>query len=546
MNARAGLRIRHGTNTEDFPLAHDSAVAHPTLADCLMANGIAIDTRCHQRGWCRGCRARLEDGAVETLDGSIISAPADILTCRIRARPAPDALIRISERAVIRARPHVSVEFAINTPYGLNPLFQRVGARAISAAIDLGTTTVVVALVDATTGEILARAGGLNAQVRFGDNVLTRIMHGSTETGLKELSDAVVTDTLIPLLNEALRKAGRAAGELNGITVAGNTTMLHLLSGENPASIGVAPFTPVFLETRRTSCGSLGLSQRAAGVSADVPVVLLPGLSGYVGADIAAGIVATGMAFDERPSLLLDMGTNGEIALQRNGAFFVSATAAGPAFEGSGLTSGTRAEDGAISALEWTGADWRIERLGGAAVSRGICGSAYLDFLAEGRRHGLLDRNGRFRDAWWEALSPSARAITEQGRAVRIGPEPEAPVISEADVARLMQAKAAIGAGVETLLAAAGMSAGEIGHLYLAGGFGLHLRVANAIAIGMLPGFREDQVRVVGNSALAGAVLAAVDREALAEMEALRDRTTVIELNRDPGFEDRFIDHLAV
>ncbi|HMP75928.1 MAG TPA: ASKHA domain-containing protein [Kiritimatiellia bacterium] len=546
MNRQRGLHIRRGDSAEDVPLNHEPDGAKPTLADLLLANDLPLETRCHQRGWCRGCRAHLEVGQLEALDGMTIAAPAEILTCMVRADQRADAVVRFPERSLVSARPRVGVSFSIDTPYRVNPLFPADGMRNITAAIDLGTTTVVVLLVNVATGELLARAGGLNAQVQFGDNVLTRIAHGSTAAGLAQLREIVIAKTLAPLLSEALRQADVGLDRLNGFTVAGNTTMLHLLAGENPASIGVAPFTPVFLDTTRSSCEQLGLAAKIRGLPGGLPVLLLPGLSGYVGADIAAGIIATGMAFDGNPSLLLDLGTNGEIALQRDREFFVSATAAGPAFEGSGLTSGTRAEDGAIADLAWTGSDWRIGRLGGAAASRGICGSAYLDLLAEGKRHGLLEENGRFRDAWWNALPELMRDKTGHGREIRIGPEPDAPRVSEADIARLLQAKAAIGAGVETLLARVGMSAREIGTLYLAGGFGLHLNVANAIAIGLLPGFQPDQVRVVGNSALAGAVLAAIDRDALAEMEALRTRTTIVELNQDPAFEDRYIDHLSL
>ncbi len=547
MSRPAGLRIRRGEDAADVPLRHAPDAAKPTLADLLLANDMPIETRCHQRGWCRGCRAQLEAGHLESLNGQRISAPADILTCAIRADPDADAIVRVPERSMVSARPRVGVTFSIGTPYRVNPLFPAAGGRGITAAIDLGTTTVVVLLVDVATGELLARAGGLNAQVHYGDNVLTRIVHGSTGAGLAQLQEIVVARTLAPLLREALRKADCAVDALNGITVAGNTTMLHLLAGENPASIGIAPFTPVFLHTTHVEAARIGLSARFPGLPRELPVALLPGLSGYVGADIAAGIVATGMAFDERPSLLLDLGTNGEIALQRDRELFVSATAAGPAFEGSGLSAGTRAEDGAIADLAWTGSDWRIGRLGGdAAPPRGLCGSAYLDFLAEGARHGLLEPSGRFSNAWWTALPGDARVKTNHGRAIRIGPGPEAPLVSEADVARLLQAKAAIGAGVETLLTRAGMAAREIGTLYLAGGFGLHLNVANAIAVGLLPGFEPAQVRVVGNSALAGAVLASLDKDALAEMESLRGRAQVVELNHDPAFEDRYIDHLSL
>jgi uncharacterized 2Fe-2S/4Fe-4S cluster protein (DUF4445 family)/ferredoxin len=545
------LKVLHGAGEQETTLQALPRQSDPTLADVLLANDLPINTRCHQRGWCRGCLVHLDQGRLTMTDGATVVAPASVHACLVRADARTEAVIRVPDRSLVSARPQVGMAFSIDTPYSLNPLFPWADHRGIACAVDLGTTTVVVLLVDSSTGEILSRAGGFNAQVRYGDNVLTRIMHASSPSGLDDLRKIVIRQTIAPLLREACRKAGCDESQVSGMTVAGNTTMLHLLAGESPESIGIAPFTPVFLDTCRLTAEQLGLSSLVKGIPGSLPVVLLPGLSGYVGADISAGILATGMAFDGEPSLLLDLGTNGELALQTGRQFHVCATAAGPAFEGSGLTSGARAEDGAVCDVAIRADPFAIElgRLGarGHAV-RGICGSAYLDFLAEGARSGLLTASGRFAEHIWSRVPDAFRAEAEGARAIRLDGDARHNrlLVSEADIARLLQAKAAIGAGVETLLVRLGMRPDQIKHLYLAGGFGLHLHVEHAISIGLLPGFRADQVRVVGNSALAGALLAALDREALAEMESLRARTTVVELNRDPGFEDRYIDHLSL
>ena len=285
-------------------------------------------------------------------------------------------------------------------------------------------------------------------------------------------------------------------------------------------------------------------------VGADTVVHLLPSISGYLGADIVAGVYATGMVFDEKPSLLVDIGTNGEVVLQSGGKLSACATAAGPAFEGCGLRCGSRAGAGAVSDLRIKMDPFRIVAgtIGDVPLSRatGICGSAYIDFLAQGRMSGLLGGAGRFESEVWEQVPDSHRVLDDDERALRIADEGgrgEA-MVSEVDVALLLQAKAAIGAGIETLLKQAGIEALEIGRVCLAGGFGMHLDVGHAIAIGLLPGFREEQVEVVGNTALAGALLALVDRTTLDEMEELRGQVEVLELNLQDGFEDRYVDHL--
>lgn len=511
-----------------------------TLTDLLASRGFPLNARCGQRGLCRGCMVDLVDGELLDADGATVPPGVSIRSCRMRLPRKGRVILRVHPQARISRAPQVGETFFTDVPCELSPLIPSLPGKDTVFAVDIGTTTVAVLLADAATGEILARAGDFSAQIRYGDNVITRIGAASSPATRLEMRRALVEETLAPLLEKACKRAGRELSRLAGGTIAGNTTMLHILADEDPSPLGIAPFTARFLEGRILQSGEIGLPN-------GMPLHLLPGLSAYIGADITAGVHATGMTLDAAPSLLVDMGTNGEVVLCADGRLVGCATAAGPAFEGSGLSHGTRAQDGAVSGIR-LGLDpfsLETEIIGGNRALSGVCGSAYIDFLASARSCGLLQENGRFDRAMWRGLPEKHRLETEDGFSFSFGGD-GSPAISEIDIAHLLQAKGAIGAGIETLLAAAGVAASDIGCVYLAGGFGMHVNVANAVAIGLLPGFRPEQVKVVGNTALGGALIALLDRSALDEMEVFRGRIEVIELNLQPGFEDCYIDHLAL
>ena len=549
MNSRKIAHLEDGA-TRDLPEGSDNS-----LAEQLSAAGLPLNTRCGGHGLCRGCEVHLREGTL-SVDGKEAHAPAAVRACRAyAASPAGQLVIDVPNRSRIEHKPQVGETFEIAIPYAHQPLFASIpGQRDTGFAVDIGTTTVVVLLVDLETGEVLSRAGGFNEQIRFGDNVVTRIAHAKSPQAIAAMQCAIVNETIAPLLARACEHASRSPQRIAGGAIAGNTTMLHLLVGEDPSSMGVAPFTPRFVAGCQVS--ALQLTLALPGLSPETPIQLLPSIAAYIGADITAGVYATGMMFDAAPSLLIDIGTNGEIVLQNSGKLTACATAAGPAFEGCGLCCGTRAKEGAVSdvclSLDPFLLETQIIGRGAAAPSGEICGSAYLDFLAQGRQSGLLGASGRFDALAWGKIPPAFRCEKEGERAILLAApgganaRESATRISEVDVALLLQAKAAIGAGIETLLETAGIRAADLGPVYLAGGFGMHLNVAHAIAIGLLPGFREEQIQVVGNTALAGALLALVDRSTLGAMEAIRRRVDVIDLNLVDGFEDRYIDHLAL
>lgn len=519
----------------------------PRLSDLLAREGLPLNTRCGGRGLCDGCVIELRQGRLRhAVTGQTVEAGLDatpVRGCEHVLHPDDAASIHIPSRTLLSYKPQIVSEFKLNVPHAHDPLCP-VG---FGAAIDVGTTTVAVMLTDLTDGRVAGRASGFNLQMHLGDNVVTRInLCSSDPSSLHRLQNAVVRETIVPLLKEAAQQAGATLDRIACLSIAGNTTMLHLLAGEDPSPMGVAPFTPAFLHHRVMRGRELGMNEMSGAA-----VHLLPSAAAYVGSDLTAGVVATGLLYDDGPSLLVDVGTNGEIILKRGKQLLGCATAAGPAFEGAGLTCGVRAGDGAVAHVRMDREPLRLttQLIGGKEAGKpiGICGSAYVDLLAEGRRVGLLNGAGRFhRD-----LAGAAAILLpfrDLGVALHVGyGQGKTPiVVTERDIAGLLQAKAAIAAGILTLLELEGLTPQEVKTLYLAGGFGMHLDIHSAIGCGLLPGFRHEQIQLVGNTALGGAYLALMDAGLIEEITRAAEQMQIIELNLDPDFEGRYIDQLSL
>jgi uncharacterized 2Fe-2S/4Fe-4S cluster protein (DUF4445 family) len=517
------------------------------LTEILRREGWPLNTRCGGRGLCRGCTVELVDeGRVE-----------EIRACECFL-PNHDHRIRIPARAILAYEPQVVTNFKINVPRARAPLTTD-SQKPLGIAVDIGTTTVAVLLVELDSGQVLSQSGAFNRQMHLGDDVLTRInLCLADPLMIGQMQGAVVNETLLPLVKDVLDSSGRGSHEIGCMAIAANTTMLHLFAGEDPSSMGVAPFTPRFVESKLLCASEIGLEMEDA---LECPIFLLPGAAAYVGADLCSGIIASGLAYEAGPSLLVDVGTNGEIILKKGDQLFGCATAAGPAFEGAGLTCGMRAGNGAIAHIGFGAEPFAtncvvIEEESTPPVENdkprrqradGICGSAYIDFLARGRECGILSPTGRLEN---ELPSGATDYLlrNEAGRAwcVAKGQGNRRISISEQDVARLLQAKAAIAAGILTLLDRVGVSPAEVKTLHLAGGFGMHIDLQSAIGSGLLPGFEPEQVSVVGNTSLAGAYLALTDRSTLEEMERIARRIEIVELNQDPEFEARYIENLLL
>ncbi len=428
-------------------------------------------------------------------------------------------------------------------------------APSLGAAVDLGTTTVVVHLHDLATGRRLGSAGEANAQAPFGADVVRRIAACEGE-GLARLAGAVRTQ-LSRMTARLLAGAGAAPGALRAVCVAGNTIMLHILAGLSPASIGRAPFAPLTLFGDERPGAGLGV-----GAWQGARVLLCPCVAGYLGGDITAGLLACGLGVPPAEGLaqgpktgssasgwrlFLDIGTNGEMALVGPQGILCCATAAGPAFEGAGIALGMAGAAGAISGVCW-GPAGPVPTVLGGGPARGICGSGLVEAAAMLRAVGALDASGRL------LCAGEAEAAGQEELADWLGAEQGQPAayltpdrhvyLTQGDIRQLQMAKAAVAAGIAALLHMAGLEAGEVEAVYLAGGFGNCLSPRAARAIGLLPPALAAPVCAAGNTAGEGAALALLRRDARQQLGALAGCCRYIELATDPFFMQAYLDEM--
>jgi len=413
-----------------------------------------------------------------------------------------------------------------------------------AVAVDVGTTTLVAMLVDLGTGEEAAITSRLNPQTAFGEDVLSRILYTQQNPqGLGELHGAVsgAIDEMIGLVAE---QAGIDRRQIYEVTCSGNTTMQQLLCRIDPRHLGEVPFVPATSGRVLVPAARLGLGIHPRGRA-----YVMPSIGGFVGGDTVSGILATGLADASGPTLLVDIGTNGEIVLAAGGKLSAASTAAGPAFEGARIMHGMRASVGAIEKVAVDGR-LRIHVIGGA-LPVGLCGSALIDVAAEMLRHGLLTPDGRLRppdDLPQDCLADlRSRVVLYKDKAAFVlvpGDQSGtgSPVLlTQQDFRELQLASGAIRAGIVILLGRAGLSPDDLEAVLVAGGFGNFIRRGNAQRIGLLPGrIPRDRIRYQGNTSLAGARLVAVSRQARQIAEDLAARTEHVDLSRDPDFRWAF------
>lgn len=481
--------------------------------------------------------ARLREALRAAAADAPIACPLDLL------RGLPDALARGKGEVTVTLGPSEwGLAIAAIEPGDTT------GEPWVAIAADIGTTTVVCALLDLREGTILARASRYNQQIRKADDVASRISYCRGPEELKLMRRLVVEETINPLIHEVCEEAGTSPSRIPRMAVAGNTVMMHLLLGLSPVGIGAIPFAPVVRDPPPTPASAIGLD-----VGPGALLDIVPSISGYVGGDITADLHAARLLDAEGPALLVDIGTNGEMALWDGGRLRVCATAAGPAFEGAGVRHGVRAAAGAIERFRWTDAlDAEIKVIGPRSPT-GLCGSALIDFVAESFRIGLLDEVGRFDVARLRAAGRyiAARDRGGEHHACVVVSDAESGgegpiIVTEADVAELLKAKAAVYAGLTTLLEVCGRRPGDLRELVLAGGFARHIHLRNAARIGLLPDLPVERIRVIGNGALAGAILALSDPSAAEGFRRIVERAETVELNLIPGFAGHFADAMML
>ncbi len=370
-------------------------------------------------------------------------------------------------------------------------------AHLYGAAVDLGSTTVVLRLMDTVTGETLAETTRRNGQRAYGDEILSRIFYAKDSPERRAELQAVTAETIRALLEEACAAAGLTADDISAMVVSGNTVMTHFLLGLDTFCLFHTPFCPVLSRPGTVEAERLGLGFRGA-------VYCFPATANYLGGDIISGLLHTGLTQREETSLFLDIGTNGEMVLGNREYLIGGAGAAGPALEGGISASGMRAKEGAVDAVIIENGALRCSVIGGGKP-RGICGSGIVDLLAQMLLAGWIDRAGTLQS------EKSSRIRTLEGRLVVVyADETESATgkplyFAQEDIRQFTETKAAAYTMVAVLLDTAGLTLDQVDRIYLAGAFGRHLNLESAITIGLYPDAPREKFRVVGNSSLEGA-----------------------------------------
>ncbi len=414
--------------------------------------------------------------------------------------------------------------------------------NVLGIGVDIGTTTIAAHLINLITGEIVETWSGLNSQSAYGADVISRIEYGSRSGQCLETLHNTITGQLDNAFNHLIDDAAAINSHVKIISIAGNTTMLHLLLGVNPAGIAKAPFIPVFTRGLTISAVEAGFPSFS-----HAEVELLPSISAYVGADITAGIGVSELDSSDSPILFLDIGTNGEMALACEGSILCCSTAAGPAFEGANISRGTGGIPGAVDKIEISD-----NRINCSTIDNreavGICGSGIIDAAALLIRTGKADYTGFIQTA--EEAGVPWIIDTDDGSAFRItegnnSTESGEILFTQKDLREVQLAKAAIAGGIRTLLKMRNLSFGDIGKVILAGGFGSYIDPRNAGAIGLLPGSLWKKTIPAGNTSSAGAVQQIREKEAAKEFLNIAETCNYLELSANPDFQNYYIEELC-
>jgi len=404
--------------------------------------------------------------------------------------------------------------------------------------VDLGTTSVAALLVDMETGAVLAKASTGNGQIRYGADVINRIIESGREGGQERLQKAVIEESIRPLVREMCASIGIQTQNVYRMCLAGNTTMNHLLLGLYSEPVRMEPYIPTFFH-----CDDIRTSSLRMHLHPDARLILAPNIGSYVGGDITAGCFASMLWNKEEMALFIDLGTNGELVFGNNEFLMSCACSAGPAFEGGDISCGMRATDGAIDAMtiDPDTMEPHYTTIGNTRHPVGICGSGIIDIIAELFRARIINGKGKFsregrRVRFDEnGMGEYIIAFKEETGGVRD------VSINEVDIDNFIRAKGAIFSATMTMLGSMGMDPSVLEHVYVAGGIGSGINMDNAVTIGMLPDIDRDCFSYIGNSSLSGAYAMLTSAEARARVDELATTMTYLELSTEPGYMDSFV-----
>lgn len=527
-------RVRFGPEEISTPrVPGETLLAHARRA------GVALLAPCGGEGRCGKCRVAVE-GDVRGGDDPGVLAPDDRragirLACRCFPTAGEILVTVLPESRPARLSAYIEGrDMAGDEPYVPLYTVPRKGAP-LGAALDIGTSTLAGALVDLRDGKVLACASADNPQMSCGEDLISRIVYGEETPGGFEKLGRLLRSGAEKVLDDMLR-ASPVKGEIVEVTAAGNTVISHILYGLSPAAIRRPPYRPETSEYPPGSGREIGIAP-----ALDARWRLFPSVGGFVGGDVVAGMIASGMGRKQGVSLLFDVGTNGEVALGNRDFRIACSSSAGPAFEGGEVACGMRAGAGAIETVridrDTFTAEWTT--IGGDRP-RGICGSGVIDLCAELFRAGLVDRAGRF-----DPRPGAPFRDSERGRAFVVAPADRSGtgreiLFSAADLKSVLRTKAALCAAADSLLHAVGLSREDVAQVFIAGGFGNFIDLRSALTLGIFPPFPMKKFVPLGNASLAGAIGALRSRRRWEEALALASSTVYHDLSSDPAFMELY------
>ena len=516
-----------------FPKQHISldVPEGTTVFEAELMAGLQPEALCGGAGLCRKCRVeiRYENGRRE-----------NVLACRKKIQE--DLTVLYPDDSASAAPSGILTE-GTGLPKKASGKAQ--AGHQLTAALDLGTTTLVLYLADREAGELLTTLSCLNPQIRFGADVISRADYALKHSG-EELSSAI-REAVNDLLQEALKETGADAGDLDSVTLAGNSCMHHLFLGLSVKSLALSPYKPVMTDPLILNASDYGFR-----VNEKVKLYMLPLIGGFVGSDTTAVMAASDLDLKEDLTLIIDIGTNGELVLGNRDRSLACSTAAGPAFEGANITCGMRSSEGAIDHVKISGEELNYSVIGKGKPA-GICGSGLLDLTAELLRTGIIDESGKFCETSFEDITSLQKRIkmTNGMKCFILAEETESatgePIrLTQKDIREVQLAKAAIASGISILFSHFGCKVTDIKQVLIAGAFGSFMSKENAGTLGLIPPTLIPRTEIIGNAAGTGALLCALKSSCMERAEKLAARTEYVELASDPDFQDLFIDELTL
>lgn len=511
------INVMRGNNLITIKCDEDESIL-----DALLRHGQYFSADCGGKGSCGKCKVQLIEGKLDiTIQDKAMITEKELdkgyrLSCK--AHPEEDCVIKILVGD--------ESDFEIVTDYKTKDIKAAdIREDSYVIGIDIGTTTIAVSLVGTTSKTILKTYTTINKQRAYGADVISRMQ--ASNDGKKDLLRESIRKDLLEGILGVMDGAKVATGEVKKIAIAGNTTMGHLLMGYSCETLGVFPFIPVNIDTIEMPFQTVFASNYL-----DIPVILLPGISTYVGGDIVAGLLVCEFDKQVMPCMLIDIGTNGEMAIGNKDKILVSSTAAGPAFEGGNISCGVGSIAGAICNVSINEEKVVYQTIGGKPPV-GICGTGVIEITSELLEAGLIDETGLFEEKYFK-----------DGYKIAIDGEKTPIVFTQKDIREIQLAKSAVRAGIETLIKRSGLSYEMIDTVYLAGGFGYKINIEKAIHIGLLPEEFAGKIKVIGNSSLAGAIQYLTDDNAKEKIEKIKLISKEIELANDKDFNDLYMDHM--